>query len=111
MNDSQSLNSIEFARPPVAEVSISVTFLPLDRLRTFEILEIWNELFKDELPSYQLVAPLIPQVEQFGAPGAQPQMKVQFLSSRPNHAIGFLTNRVRILFKFNKIGSQETGGR
>jgi len=90
MSDVKSLKLVEFERPPVAEVSISVTFLPLDRLRTFEILEIWNELFKDQLPAYQQQAPLVPQVEQFGAPGTQAQMTVQFLSQPPEPRYWFL---------------------
>jgi uncharacterized protein (TIGR04255 family) len=90
MTNATTPQTVEFERPPVAEVSISVTFQPLDRLRSFEILEIWSELFKEELPSYQQQAPLIPQIERFGMSANQPQMRVQFLAQPPEPRYWFL---------------------
>ena len=39
---------LDFARPPVDEVVLSVLFQPLDRLLAPHLGEIWQEFKKDE---------------------------------------------------------------
>jgi uncharacterized protein (TIGR04255 family) len=79
-----------YERPPVSEVSVAVTFEPLDGLSAFAIGEIWTQIFKAEFPQSQEQPPLVPQVEQFGAMGSQPQIKIQFLPGPPSPRFWFL---------------------
>jgi len=86
----QSSHLPEFENPPVAEVSVAVTFEPLDRLTAFEIGEAWHQIFEDELPQSQEQPPLLPQVEQFGKFATQPQVQIQLLPGPPTPRFWFV---------------------
>lgn len=56
---------LDFARPPVDEVVLSVLFNPLDRLLVPHIGEIWHEFKKDQFVHIMEQPPVPPAVEQF----------------------------------------------
>ena len=67
---------LDFARPPVEEVVLSVLFNPLDRLLAPHLGEIWQEFKKDGFAHIVERPPLLHAVETFPAPGQEAQLRI-----------------------------------
>ncbi len=67
---------LDFARPPVEEVVLSVLFNPLDRLLAPHLGEIWQEFKKDGFAHIVEQPPLLHAVETFPAPGQEAQLRI-----------------------------------
>ena len=60
--------TLQFARPPVDEVVLSVLFSPLDKLLAPHLGEFWKEFNQDGFVNIAEQLPVIPVVEQFPNP-------------------------------------------
>lgn len=72
----------DFERPPVVEVSLSVQFEPLMRLRTPHLGLFWSAIRKD-FPRAEDRSPLPPSIELFGSPKVDEGLKVEVLQVPP----------------------------
>ena len=67
---------LDFARPPVDEVVLSVLFKPLDRLLVPHIGEIWHEFKKDQFVHIMEQPPVPPTVEKFPSAIEGPRLHI-----------------------------------
>ncbi len=67
---------LDFARPPVEEVVLSVLFNPLDRLLAPHLGEIWQEFKRDGFVHIVEQPPVAPAVEIFPIPGQEAQFRI-----------------------------------
>ena len=69
-------NKLDFGRPPVKEVVLSILFEPLDKLLAPHLGEIWRELRREgfvEIKEHQLVPPI---VETFPNPSRSAHLQI-----------------------------------
>ena len=64
-------NKLDFARPPVDEVVLSILFQSLDKLLAPHLGEIWREFKKDKFIHIMEQPPVMPTVETFPSRGPQ----------------------------------------
>ena len=74
---------LDFARPPVDEVVLSVLIRPLDKLLAPHLGEIWKEFKRDGFGSIMEHPPVLPVVEMFSNSIQEPQLQI---SNRPDLA-------------------------
>lgn len=67
---------LDFARPPVEEVVLSVLFSPLDRLLAPHLGEIWQEFKRDGFVHIIEQPPVVHAVETFPVPSQEAQLRI-----------------------------------
>lgn len=83
-------NLPDFAKPPLAEVALSLQFETLERLRTPQIGLLWSE-FRQRFPVTEEHTPLDPVFERFGVPRTSaPQVRMEMLDTLPVPRVWFL---------------------
>ena len=74
-------NLPDFAKPPLAEVALSVQFEPLEKMRTPQIGLLWND-FRQRFPDTEEHPPLDSVIERFGIPRASaPEVRMQMMET------------------------------
>ena len=72
-----------FSSSPLVEVALSVAFTPVARLRTIELVRVWDDLFGKEFPRGEEQPPYQMPIEQLGGRLQAAQMSVQFTTGLP----------------------------
>ncbi len=72
-----------FALPPVVEVALSLAFRPVARLRTIELVRLWDALFFKEFPRGEEQQPYQMPIERFDRAVALQQVGLQFSAGLP----------------------------
>ena len=67
---------LEFAKPPVDEVVLSILFESLDKLLAPHLGEIWQEFKKDGFMQIMEHPPVMPTMETFPNPSREPQFHI-----------------------------------
>jgi uncharacterized protein (TIGR04255 family) len=82
-----------FTSPPVTEVAVAVSFLPLGKLTLMGMADLWRDELATHFPRTEEHPPLIPPVEPFNGPGptlSLPQFSME--SGFPMPRLWFLTD-------------------
>lgn len=83
--------SPSFASPPVAEVAVSITFRPLEKLSLLRIVDFYNQHLASHFPVYEEHPPVVPAIERFDTPGPALDLSMFMSSDLPLPRLWFLT--------------------
>jgi uncharacterized protein (TIGR04255 family) len=85
----------DFAKPPVTEVALSVQFTTLPALRSVQISQLWQEVYRDRFPVTEEHPPIQPTIEKFGVTIAPKGPTIRLIASdAPPVARYWFLNRV-----------------
>ena len=105
---------LDFARPPIDEVVLSVLFKNLDKLLAPHLGEIWGEFKKDKFVHIFEQPPVIPAVEKFTNPIGDAQLRIGNVPELPRiwfvHENGsqiLQVQRDRFTFNWRKTDSDQ----